>query len=92
MSAVFSSPVPTELKARLFTWTALFAAVLLSSIMLWMSLLSSFAVANPVAELVLGTGADAVWQGLYVSFTGAACLILGAFAYACMVRGTLRER
>lgn len=91
MSAVIPSPVPTELRARLYTWLLLLLVVFVSAALLWMAALLSFAVLNLMAEGVLGYGADETWHTLFMTVSAVACGILGAFVYACLVRGTLRE-
>lgn len=91
MSAVIPSPLPTELKARLYTWLLLLLVVSVSAALLWMLTLLSFAVLNAMAEAALGYGADETWRGLFISVSAVTFLMLGAFVYAGLVRGTLRE-
>ena len=91
MSAVIPSPVPTELRAKLYTWLLLLLVVFISAALLWMGALLSFAMLNLMAEGVLGYGADETWHMLFMSISAVAFGILGALVYACLVRGTLRE-
>lgn len=90
MSAVLTLPVPTELKARLYTWLLLLLVVCVCAALLWMGTLLSFGIMNLLAETVLGYGADGTWQGLFMATSAAAYAVLGALAYACLVKGTLR--
>ncbi len=91
MSAVITSPVPTELKARLYTWLLLLFVVVVGVTVLWLGTLLSFGVFNFVAESVLGLGLDETWQSLFISISAGTYFLLGALVYACLVRGTLRK-
>jgi hypothetical protein len=91
MSAVVNTPLPTELKAKLVTWFVLLLVVLLSVILLWASVLVSFGAANLIVGRAFGRGFDESAQELFIAATGAACALAGAFAYFCLVRGTLRD-
>ena len=83
--------MPTELKARLYTWVLLLLVVFVCASLMWMLTMLSFGILNRAAESVLGFGADETWSALFLAVSAAAYGLLGAFVYACMLRGTLRE-
>ncbi len=91
VSAVITSPVPTELKARLYTWLLLLFVVLVSATILWLGTLLSFGLLNLFAESALGRGADETWQALFISISAGTYFVLALLTFAGLVRGTLRR-